>query len=77
MSEPPFVRVPRPERRNVRELRPLLLRPVEAAQLLGISKSTVYKMMANRELPTVMIGTSPRINALELEKWVNGATIRR
>lgn len=40
---------------------PLLVRPSEAATLLGIGRSKLYELLAAGELPVVRIGRSVRI----------------
>jgi excisionase family DNA binding protein len=50
---------------------PLLLRPTEAARLLGISRSKLYELLAAGEIPTIHIGRSVRIPLVELKAWVN------
>jgi excisionase family DNA binding protein len=34
----------------------LLLRPAEAAELLGVGRSKLYALLAARELPSVRVG---------------------
>ncbi len=41
----------------------LLLRPVEAAEMLGLSRAQVYVLCARGLLPCVRIGTSVRLPA--------------
>lgn len=48
----------------------LLLRPAEAAELLGISRSRIYELIASRVLPTIRVGLSRRIPAEALRRWV-------
>ncbi|HEX2681292.1 MAG TPA: excisionase family DNA-binding protein [Candidatus Dormibacteraeota bacterium] len=48
----------------------MLLRPVEAARLLGIGRSKPFEMLARSELPVVRIGRCVRIPRDELETWV-------
>jgi len=50
---------------------PLLLRPVEAARLLGIGRSKLFEMLARQELPVIRIGRCVRIPHHELANWVN------
>ena len=49
----------------------LLLRPAEAAELLGLCRSKVYAMLAAGELPVVRIGRSVRVPREALHDWVN------
>lgn len=49
----------------------LLLRPEEVCRLLGLSRSLVYRMMADHEIPGVVrIGGSIRVSASILKEWV-------
>ena len=48
----------------------LLTIPV-AAQLLGVSRSKLYELFAQGELPTVRIGRSRRIAIADVEVFVN------
>ena len=50
---------------------PLLLRPVEAARLLGIGRSKLFEMLARQELPVVRLGRCVRIPRRELASWIN------
>jgi excisionase family DNA binding protein len=38
----------------------ILLRGQEVADLLGVSRAKAYRLMANREIPVVMLGKSVR-----------------
>jgi len=56
---------------EVREDRPLLVRPAEVARLLGISRSKCYALLATGELPgAVRVGQSIRISRVVLERWI-------
>jgi excisionase family DNA binding protein len=48
----------------------LLYTPVEAAHALGLSRSTIYVLMASGEVPSVHIGSSRRIPADGLRRYV-------
>ena len=50
----------------------LLLRPSEVAELLSLSRSTVYNLIARGELPGVVRlgGASVRIHRGVLEDWL-------
>jgi len=48
----------------------LLLRPTEAAEVLGISRSKLYQMLAGGQLPVVRVGQSKRIPVRGLERWI-------
>ena len=51
------------------KLSPLLSIPA-AAKLLGISKSKLYAMAAQRQIPTVRIGKNVKVRESDLEKWI-------
>lgn len=48
----------------------LLLRPVEAAEAIGIGRSKVYELIASGELPSVRIGASVRVPVEALRAWI-------
>jgi excisionase family DNA binding protein len=48
----------------------LLLRPIEVAETLGISRSKVFELLSAQELPSVHIGRSTRIPRPQLEEWI-------
>lgn len=48
----------------------LLIKPKEAAQMLAISKTTMYEMLTTGEIRSVRIGRSIRIPIRELEQWI-------
>lgn len=45
---------------------PIMLRPVEVAALLGLSRSEVYRLIDRREIPSVRFGRSVRVP----RRWV-------
>ena len=49
----------------------LLLRPQEAAEAIGISRSRIYELMAAGTIPSVRIGTSLRVPVDTLRAWVS------
>lgn len=49
----------------------LLLSPEEAAQLLGISRSRVYELLRDAELPSIKIGRLRRIPRQAVHAYVN------
>jgi excisionase family DNA binding protein len=56
-------------------LEPLLLRPIEVAQLLGIGRSRAYELIAAGDIPGVMrVGRSVRVS---LVACAPGSTSRR
>jgi excisionase family DNA binding protein len=48
----------------------LLLRPEEAAEVLSIGRSRLYELLGSGELDSVRIGTSRRVPAEELVRYV-------
>lgn len=49
----------------------LLLRPMEAAETLGVSRSRIYEMLADGTVPGVVrIGASIRVSRSALIRWV-------
>ncbi len=48
----------------------LLLRPTEAAELLGLGRAKTYQMLREGSLPKVVIGKTVRVPAAELRRWV-------
>lgn len=53
----------------------LLLRPAEAAELLGISRSKTYEMLAAGELPCVRIRSSIRVPHQALVRWIEDQAV--
>jgi excisionase family DNA binding protein len=51
-------------------LEPLLVRVEEAARILSLSRSTIYEMMDNGDLPSVRWGAARRIPLAALRAWV-------
>jgi excisionase family DNA binding protein len=49
----------------------LLLTPTEAADLLGVSRSTVYELLNSGDIESVHIGRARRIPAASLHAFVN------
>jgi excisionase family DNA binding protein len=56
---------------------PLLLKPEEAARVLGIGRSKLFELLAAGELPVVRIGHCTRIPAADLAHWVEARTAGR
>ncbi|MCL4464991.1 MAG: helix-turn-helix domain-containing protein [Chloroflexi bacterium] len=55
----------------------LLLKPEEAAEVLGIGRTRTYQLLANGGLPGVVrIGKSVRISAEALRRWIAEQTQR-
>jgi excisionase family DNA binding protein len=56
---------------------PELLRAEEVAKVLSIARSTVFELMAARELPVVRIGRAVRVPREALRQWINERTENR
>ena len=48
----------------------LLLRPNEAAELLGVGRSTIYALLASGDVPSVRVGRSVRLPLEAVRQWV-------
>ena len=49
---------------------PWLLRVEEAAELLGISRSSVYNLISTEQLPSIRIAGCRRIPMDQLREWI-------
>ena len=48
----------------------ILIRPTEAAEALGISRSRVYELLASGELESITIGRSRRVPVVAIDRFV-------
>jgi prophage regulatory protein len=48
----------------------LLLRPTEAGDAIGVSRSKTYELIAAGKIPSVMVGGCVRVPVKELEAWI-------
>jgi excisionase family DNA binding protein len=48
----------------------LLLRILEAAEMLGLGRTKIYELFAMGELPTIRVGRVAGISVSTLQKWV-------
>ena len=48
----------------------MLLKPLEAAQTLGIGRTKIYELIACGEIPSIRIGRSVRVPVYALRKWI-------
>lgn len=53
-----------------------LLTIKQAGEKVGLSVSTLYKMVENQEIPFVRIGRNVRFRLDLLENWINNRTIQ-
>lgn len=56
------------------KLEPLAVSAPEAAELLGVSKPTVYQMMARGDFPSFKVGKRTLISVDGLREWVKKQT---
>ena len=68
-SKPAYDQIANPKA-QVAGPRPRLLRIGEAAQFLGVSRTTMYRLMHSVQLKTVRIGRSVRVALEDLEAFV-------
>ena len=48
-----------------------LLKAIEVAEVLSISRALAYRLMQTREIPTVCIGTARRVRLADLHNYIN------
>ncbi len=53
----------------------LLLRPAEAADQLGISRTRCYQLLKEGTIPSVKIGSSIRIQTSQLKRWIETCAV--
>lgn len=46
-----------------------------AAQALGVSVHTLYKMVSQRRIPYVKVGSRVKFDPLKLEDWIKEQTV--
>ena len=49
----------------------LLLRPSEAAEAIGVSRSKAYELIATGEIPSVTVGGCKRVPVDALRQWIH------
>ncbi len=52
----------------------LLLRPMEAAEIISVSRSRIYELVANKSIKSLRIGRSVRIHIDDLKAWIKEQT---
>ncbi len=50
----------------------LLLKPAQAAEALGVSRSKIYELLSRRVIPSVRLDGSIRVPAIQLQSWLEG-----
>ena len=48
----------------------LLLRPAEAAEAIGVSRSRMYELLASGDVPSIRVGRTVRIAVAALQAWI-------
>ncbi len=48
----------------------MLLRPAEAAEAIGVSRSRMYELLASGELPSIRVGRTVRVPVAALQTWI-------
>ena len=66
-----------PVQSKVDRMDKLLLRPIEAAEAIGIGRSKVYELLASGELPSIRIGSSVRVPIDRLRESIDRKSIER
>jgi excisionase family DNA binding protein len=56
---------------NGETLQPLLLNVPQVAQLLGLSRTKVYELIATEGLPVLKFGRAVRVSFKSLQRWVD------
>ena len=49
----------------------LLLRPVEAAEVIGVSRSKAYELISRGEIPSIKVGGCVRVPVAALRAWID------
>jgi excisionase family DNA binding protein len=49
----------------------LMLRPTEAADAIGVSRSKAYELIAAGEIPSVKVGGCVRVPLQALRQWID------
>jgi len=50
---------------------PMLFTPVQAARVLGVSRSQIYVLMKSGQLGSVRIGRSRRVAQVQVTQFIN------
>ena len=49
----------------------LLLKPAEAAEVIGVSRSRAYELIGSGQIPSIRIGGSVRVPVAALRAWID------
>ena len=47
-----------------------LLKAVDVAEILNISRAMAYKLMQTKEIPTVCVGSARRVRPIDLHEYI-------
>jgi len=53
-----------------KQVEPLVLTPEEVAEMLSVSKFTIYRLIEQGDIPSVCIGRLRRVRKVDLEHWI-------
>jgi excisionase family DNA binding protein len=59
------------ENTNTPAIERLLLRPREMAELIGVSRTRAYELLRSGTIPSIKIGSSVRVSASQLRRWID------
>ena len=59
------------------EVERMMLRPAEAADAIGVSRSKAYELIANGAIPSVKLGGCVRVPVAALQEWINRHVVDR
>jgi excisionase family DNA binding protein len=48
----------------------LMLRPTEAGEAIGVSRSKAYELIATGQIPSVKVGGCVRVPVAALQEWI-------
>jgi excisionase family DNA binding protein len=58
------------------QVEPLVLKPLDVAALLQVSRSKVYELIASGEIPSILVGGCVRVRVDELRAYLDDARRR-
>lgn len=70
IAEPPVEKRPSPASRPQERIQPLTLSIKDAAKALGLGRSTIYRLIGERQLETVKIGNRTLIKTASIDRLV-------
>jgi excisionase family DNA binding protein len=55
----------------------LMMRPAEAAEAIGVSRSKAYELISRGEIPSVRVGGCVRVPVEALRQWIDKRLAQR